>query len=449
MSKNVVLNGKLVMGGGSSKQKVSEEEKYNLDTKDEYNYAKAYPRTDVGQCFTLKNNRKIGYCIYGQTENYKATLILFPGSPGTRLFNYEAHDNINRAYGIRMIVLDRPGIGLSSTHKDFTFKSYANDVYQLIQYLQLKSYHIAAYSAGGPFACTFAALYSSLDLEYKLLSFSLIAGVGPPNSPKVYGQMSFINKVGWFIVRNGNKTIIDLAANVSESTNKPIESLIDEMSRNEYDKEMIKNPNILKTFLQSKYETESIDKTRNDKDINDKSENRLLLLYGLQWGIKLQDIKCPFYVYNGTNDVACVPNMAIFMFETCTGKKAPDMPIKQGGKKRKKEDKEKEKREEEKKDIDIDKKNANVVSVELNEDDDDDDNDEEEKKQNDENRSILNVDAMVMEKLEKEYIENETMNNVRNKQSKLIWGEGKGHLWYFELDLWRELVFRTIFIQQK
>lgn len=434
------------MGSSSSKNKVSEEEKYHLDTNDEYIYSKAYPRNDVGVAFELSDNRKLGYAIHGKKENYKVTLIVFPGAPGTRIFNHESHDKINIAYGIRMIVLDRPGVGLSSTHKDWTFKTYAKDVYELIKYLQLNTYHIVAYSAGGPFACTYTSLYSQ-DTQYQIKSFTLIAGVGPPNTPKAYGQMTFINKIGWFIVLNTNQSVIDLAAATAENKDKPIKSLIDDFGKGDYDKEMIKDPNILKSFLCSKYEEEAIDEARDDKDKNDKPGNRLLLLYGTPWDIKMKDIVCPLYVYNGTTDYSCVPNMAKFMFESITGKKAPDLP------KNKNEDiKSVEEKKEDNNDNDNDNgdKNKSIVPTAVNVNDDDNENEEEEKK-DEQVEAILDVDQSILDEFEREYLENEELNdnNVNNKQSKLIWGSGKGHLWYFEQDLWREVVFRTIFMEQK
>ena len=429
------------MGSSSSKNKVSEEEKYHLDTNDKYIYSSAYPRNDVGFAFELIDKRKLGYAIYGQKENYKVTVILFPGAPGTRLFNHESHDKINIAYGVRMIVLDRPGVGLSSTHKNWTFKTYANDVYQLIKYLKLNTYHIIAYSAGGPFACSYCSLYSQ-DIEYKIKSYTLIAGVGPPNTPKVYGQMTFINKIGWFIVLNTNQSVIDLAASTAENKDKPIKSLIDDFGKGDYDKEMIKDPSIIKSFLYSKYEEEAIDETRTDKDKNDKPGNRLLLLYGTPWDIKMKNIKCPLYIYNGNMDYSCVPNMAKFMFQSITGKKPPSLTqdiI--------------ESMEETEKETEQQNQYKSVIStpVKINNNNEDQEQDEKEEKKETEIEAILDIDESILDQFEKEYLDNQQLNDndINNKQSKLIWGKGKGHLWYFEQDLWREIIFRTIFLEQK
>ena len=298
------------MGSGSSKTKLSEAEKYNLDQDDETINPKSYPMSDVGHSFTLKDERKLGYMIYGKLSNYKATILFFPGSPGTRLFNFDAHDRINKAYGVRMIIVDRPGVGLSSHQKDYTFKSHASDVNELVQHLDIQTYHVIGYSAGGPSACCYAAMYSK---QHQMRSLTLISSVGPPDTPNAYGQMTFLSKIGWFIVCNANKTLIDFAANIDSksSAGKLITKTVEDFGRCcGYDEQMILNPNVLKTFLQSKFEAQSVEITE------DKSENRLLFLYGTPWGIRFEDIHCPLFVYNGVDDTSCVPNMASFIFES-------------------------------------------------------------------------------------------------------------------------------------
>eukprot|EP01084_Bolivina_argentea_P213196 362168_1 len=130
----------------SKEEDQTEEAKYELDTNDPTIYKEHYPKQDYGSTMTLPDRRKLGYMIYGTLSNYKATIILLPGSPGTRLFNHETHHTINVLYGIRLIVIDRPGIGLSTKHDTYTFKSHAQDIHQLVQELRIQTYHIAAYS---------------------------------------------------------------------------------------------------------------------------------------------------------------------------------------------------------------------------------------------------------------------------------------------------------------
>merc|ERR1712003_225011 len=112
---------------------------------------------------------------------------------------------------------------------------------------------------------------------------------------------------------------IDFAANQDSKSgkDKPMEKMVDDFGKCcDYDAKMILNPNILTLFLQSKYETEATE---------DQSENHLLFLYGCEWGIDFENIECPLFVYNGIDDTSCVPNMARFIFESVTKKKAQNM----------------------------------------------------------------------------------------------------------------------------
>jgi len=257
--------------------------------------------------------------------------------------------------------------------------------------------------------------------------------------------------MGWFIVSNGSQKLINFSANMDSksSVKKPIESMVADFSRySEYDAEMIKHPVILKTFLQSKYEEEATDIPTEDII---KSDNRLLGLFGTSWGIDFKDIQCPFYVYNGVDDTGCVPNMASFVFESVTGKKALKIDVDSNDdihdKKGNEDENDPLEQDDSKNNADLMPKPVGSMEVDVKEDIDDD-NELIEDEIKEDPASLLTVEDQVMECLQKEFETNESLS-VNNKQSKLVWGSGKGHLWFFEQELWRDIVYRVIFIEKK
>jgi len=79
-----------------------------------------------------------------------------------------------------------------------------------------------------------------------------------------------------------------------------------------------------------------------------------------------------------------------------------------------------------------------------------DDNKNNNNNNNDNENTVLN--ESVVSKLEKEYIENENSPGVKdfqNKHCKIIYGINKGHLWYFEDELWRQVIQHILFYQKK
>merc|ERR1711920_35311 len=114
--------------------------------------------------------------------------------------------------------------------------------------------------------------------------------------------------------------------------------------------------------------------------------------------------------------------MASFIFESVTGKKAPKMDAI-------KSDNVEQKENDDGQDIaqhgNAERKAVGSVEVDAKEDIDDDEYPEDEVKED--SISLLKVEDQIIKSLQAEYVANESLN-VKNKQSKLVWGPGKGHL---------------------
>ena len=65
----------------------------------------------------LKNGRKLGYSEYGDTKG--KPIFYFHGWPTSRL-QAQVNDEIAKKLQIRIISIDRPGIGLSELQKNIT-----------------------------------------------------------------------------------------------------------------------------------------------------------------------------------------------------------------------------------------------------------------------------------------------------------------------------------------
>jgi pimeloyl-ACP methyl ester carboxylesterase len=97
----------------------------------------------------LPDGRKLAYCFFGDPAGYP--LIYAHGLPGSRLEAGLYHEAA-RAWGFRLIAVDRPGIGGSSPHPKRTLSSTATDLKSLANTLNLETFGVFGWCGGGGLA---------------------------------------------------------------------------------------------------------------------------------------------------------------------------------------------------------------------------------------------------------------------------------------------------------
>jgi pimeloyl-ACP methyl ester carboxylesterase len=96
----------------------------------------------------LPDGRRLGYSTIGATEG--PTALYFHSSPGSRLLPPVA-DEAGRKYGLRIIGVDRPGLGLSDFQPGRRLSDWPADVRALLDHLGLERVGVLGVSAGGPY----------------------------------------------------------------------------------------------------------------------------------------------------------------------------------------------------------------------------------------------------------------------------------------------------------
>ena len=142
------------------------------------------------QAITLQDGRTLGYAEYGDPEG--RPVFLFHGQPGNRLFH--PPEVITRSCNVRLIVPDRPGYGLSTFQPNRKIIDWVTDVQQLADDLQIVSFPVIGYSAGGPYALASAAF-----LPDQISSVVLISSAPPMVELELRRQMSGIVKANYFL----------------------------------------------------------------------------------------------------------------------------------------------------------------------------------------------------------------------------------------------------------
>jgi len=123
------------------------------------------------QTITLKDGRKFGFGEYGDLNG--KSLFHNHGHPGSR-FVAKLFDETALQNGIRVIGVDRPGMGLSEFKPNPTLLDFPDDIVELADTLGFDKFFVEGISGGGPYAL--ACAYKVPD---RLIKCGLIAGMGP------------------------------------------------------------------------------------------------------------------------------------------------------------------------------------------------------------------------------------------------------------------------------
>ena len=108
----------------------------------------------LAQSFPLHDGRTLGFDDVGDPGG--VAVFFVHGTPDSRRSRHP-DDGLATALGIRLVAVDRPGIGLSSPDRGFTVGSFAEDVATLAEALGIDTWATFGWSAGAPFALAMAA----------------------------------------------------------------------------------------------------------------------------------------------------------------------------------------------------------------------------------------------------------------------------------------------------
>jgi pimeloyl-ACP methyl ester carboxylesterase len=161
------------------------------------NRSRRYERVqDSSSTLSLLDGRKIGYAQYGDLGG--KPVICLHGILGSRLEN-ALFDANARELGIRIIGIERPGMGLSSPDarplKDKSMLDHAHDVQLLVEHLHLKDYAVLGTSGGAPYAFACASFLPSSPSRPRLRAVSVVTPLGLSDMSQAWpAPLVFLNK---------------------------------------------------------------------------------------------------------------------------------------------------------------------------------------------------------------------------------------------------------------
>ncbi|MCB1864638.1 MAG: alpha/beta hydrolase [Chromatiales bacterium] len=143
----------------------------------------------VPEKFRLTDGRAIALAAFGAPDGLPTAYC--HGFPGSRL---EAGllDAAARAAGLRVIALDRPGLGGSDFQAGRTLAQWPADVAAVMDALGIERFRVLGLSGGGPYATACAAV-----LGRRVERLSLVCPLGPLADPHSTDRMGLL--AGWLI----------------------------------------------------------------------------------------------------------------------------------------------------------------------------------------------------------------------------------------------------------
>jgi pimeloyl-ACP methyl ester carboxylesterase len=130
----------------------------------------------------MGDGRVIGLSEHGDPRG--KPLLWFPGAPSCRLWPVPDVEAA-RAAGVRVVVMERPGYGVSDFQPNRRVLDWPRDVVEVADALGLDSFAVAGSSAGNPYvaACAYA-------LPDRVRSAAIVGGPAPLDMPNARDGMT-------------------------------------------------------------------------------------------------------------------------------------------------------------------------------------------------------------------------------------------------------------------
>ena len=125
----------------------------------------------LNQTISLPDGRVLGYAESGDPEG--RPLFLFHGLNSSRLEVSIVHEKMKKE-GIRMIGVDRPGMGLSTFQEDRQIMDFVDDIVYLAESLHIDLFSVMGVSTGTPYA-----LACAYHIPQKIRFCGIVSGITP------------------------------------------------------------------------------------------------------------------------------------------------------------------------------------------------------------------------------------------------------------------------------
>jgi pimeloyl-ACP methyl ester carboxylesterase len=240
---------------------------------------------DTDRTIQLRDGRRLGYAEEGDSAG--APVLFFHGWPGSRVEGRIGHEAA-RATGVRLIAIDRPGMGLSDFQSRRTLVDWPTDVVELASALGLDRFAVLGISGGGPYAAACA-----WKLPDRLAGAGIVSGLAPLDVPGVIAGMGRLNRMTFQLAGHVGVLRRILMAATARSVARRPGRVLERGVATEVDREYLGRPEVRKLLGESLSEA-----FRNGS----RGPAWEMGLYARTWGFRLDEIRTPVFLWHGEQD---------------------------------------------------------------------------------------------------------------------------------------------------
>jgi pimeloyl-ACP methyl ester carboxylesterase len=250
----------------------------------------------MDQVYQLRDGRRLGYAEYG--DPLGRPVVFFQGTPSSRLLHPD--EAMTTRLGARLIVIDRPGFGLSDFKSRRTLLDWPDDVIELLDALKIDRFAVVGVSGGGPYvaACTY-------KIPQRLTAAALAGSGGPTDAPGALDGIARQRRLGYWVARYAPwlfYAVVWLTHNPQRNLDKFFEKFTAESSAP--DLALIRQPE-MSAMLKRNY----AEATRNGV----RGFAQEVIIESRPWGFRLEDIRMPVRLWHGECDTSTPIGMARYM----------------------------------------------------------------------------------------------------------------------------------------
>lgn len=259
----------------------------------------------------LNDGRSVGYAEYGDPMG--KPVLYFHGFPSSRFeLHRPAADEIATRLHARVIVVERPGIGLSD-YKPYTIASWPDIVMEFADALRLDHFAVMGVSSGGKYVAACA-----WKIPQRITTAGIISGICPFDLPGAKETLSkrdvqlygLADKAPWLLRLMLWKVARDARKNFSS-----VFSMFTEVS--EPDKVVLSQPDVQRMF--GEMVVGAFERGTRGVALDWKLEAR-------PWGFSLQEVGMPVHIWHGEQDELIPVAQAQIMANTLPGARATFYP---------------------------------------------------------------------------------------------------------------------------
>lgn len=257
----------------------------------------------------LPDGRRLGYAEFGDRAG--APVMYFHGWPGARVEG-RLGDDAARASGVRLIAVDRPGMGGSTFQPNRALLDWPDDVLEIAASLGLTRFAVLGISGGGPYAAACA-----WKLPDRLTCAGIVSSLAPFDVPGAVASMGRRNRLAFELVRRLSVLRRILMARLAWSVSRRPERALESGVTAAADLKYLDRPNVRNVLEQSLGEAFRGGSRGPAWEMG---------LYARPWGFRLEEIRVPVHLWHGEDDVNAPISMGRYLATSIPGCRATFYP---------------------------------------------------------------------------------------------------------------------------